>query len=135
MEPPVARAAEKSLANSGHLQPDVLRDRGVSGVSEERTAKSLNVDVARSCRRRELLDGIRTESAELLKEKHTALNSFSELRRLRAIRQIEAAELTLAMNNFSNSYVRALVAATPKAQLAPGYRPSAPKGCRTDRLP
>jgi hypothetical protein len=99
-----------------------------NGVSEERIAKSLNVDVASIRRRRKLLDGICTEAAELLKEKHIALNTFSKLRKLGAIQQIEAAELTLAMNNFSNSYVRALVAATPIAQLAPGCQPRAAQG-------
>jgi hypothetical protein len=71
-----------------------------NGVSEERIAKSLNVDVASIRRRRKLLDGICAEAAELLKEKHMALNTFSELRKLGAIRQIEAAELMVAMNNF-----------------------------------
>jgi hypothetical protein len=67
----------------------------------------------------------------LINEKYVG----SELRKLGAIRQIEAAELIVAMNNFSNSYVRSLVAATPKAQLAPGYQPRAPRGCRTNRSP
>src|SRR6266478_2304306 len=94
-----------------------------NGVSEERIAKSLNVDVASIRRRRKLLDGICAEAAELLKEKHIALNTFSELKKLAPIRQIEAAELMVAMNNFSNSYVRSLVAATPKGQLAPDFKP------------
>ncbi|MGY3578928.1 plasmid partitioning protein RepB C-terminal domain-containing protein [Bradyrhizobium sp. USDA 4504] len=105
-----------------------------NGVSEERIAKSLNVDVASIRRRRRLLDGICAEAAELLKEKHIALNTFSELRKLGAIRQIEAAELMVAMNNFSNSYVRSLLAATPKAQLAPGYKPRQPRGLSDEQL-
>ena len=40
----------------------------------------------------------------------------------------------VAMNNFSNSYVRSLVAATPKAQLAPGYQPRAPKGLSDEQV-
>ena len=78
-----------------------------NGVSEERIARSLNVDVGSIRRRRKLLDGICAEAAELLKEKHIALNTFSELKKLGPIRQIEAAELMVAMNNFSNSYVPA----------------------------
>ncbi|MDR3487854.1 MAG: plasmid partitioning protein RepB C-terminal domain-containing protein [Bradyrhizobium sp.] len=105
-----------------------------NGVSEERIAKSLNVDVGSIRRRRKLLDGICTEAAELLKEKHIALNTFSELRKMGPIRQIEAAELMVAMNNFSNSYVRSLVAATPKSQLTPGYQPRAPKGLSDEQL-
>lgn len=105
-----------------------------NGVSEERIARSLNVDVGSIRRRRKLLDGICSETAELLKEKHIALNTFSELRKLSAIRQIEAAELMVAMNNFSNSYVRSLVAATPKVQLAPGYTPRQPRGLSEEQL-
>jgi len=103
-------------------------------VSEGRIAKALNVDVASTRRRRKLLDGICTEAVDLLKEKHLTLNSFSELRKLAPLRQIEAAELMIAMNNFSNSYVRSLVAATPRNQLAAGYTPRAPKGLSDEQL-
>jgi RepB plasmid partitioning protein len=50
------------------------------------------------------------------------------------IRQIEAAELMVAMNNFSNSYVHSLMAATPKTQLAPGYTPRQPKGLSDEQV-
>jgi ParB-like chromosome segregation protein Spo0J len=105
-----------------------------NGVSEARIAKALNVDVASIRRRRKLLDGICAEAVELLKERHLTLNTFSELRKLAAIRQIEVAELMIAMNNFSNSYMRSLVAATPKTQLAAGYTPRAPKGLSDEQL-
>jgi hypothetical protein len=105
-----------------------------NGVPEERIARSLNVDVGSIRRRRKLLDGICAEAAELLKEKHIALNTFSELKKLGPIRQIEAAELMIAMNNFSNSYVRSLVAATPKGQLAPDFKPRQPKGLSDEQL-
>jgi hypothetical protein len=105
-----------------------------NGVSEARIAKALNVDVASIRRRRKLLDGICAEAVELLKEKHLTLHTFSELRKLCPIRQIEAAELMIAMNNFSNSYVRSLVAATSKSQLAAGYTPRQPKGLSDEQL-
>jgi RepB plasmid partitioning protein len=105
-----------------------------NGVSEARIAKALNVDVASIRRRRKLLDGICAEAVELLKEKHLTLHTFSELRKLCPIRQIEAAELMIAMNNFSNSYVRSLVTATSKSQLAAGYTPRQPKGLSDEQL-
>jgi ParB-like chromosome segregation protein Spo0J len=58
-----------------------------NGVSEERIARSLNVDIGSIRRRRKLLDGICAEAADLLKEKHIALNTFSELKKLGPIRQ------------------------------------------------
>ena len=105
-----------------------------NGVSEARIAKALNVDVASIRRRRKLLDGICAEAVELLKEKHLTLHTFSELRKLGPIRQIEAAELMIAMNNFSNSYVRSLVAATPRNQLAVGFTPRPHKGLSDEQL-
>ena len=88
------------------------------GVSEERLAKVLNVDVVNIQRKRRLLEGICPEAAELLKDKHIAIHALWQLKKLRPMRQIEAAELMVAMNKYSISYARALVAATPPAQLA-----------------
>jgi RepB plasmid partitioning protein/ParB-like nuclease domain len=105
-----------------------------NGVSEVRIAKALNVDVASIRRRRKLLDSICAEAVELLKEKHLTLHTFSELRKLGPIRQIEAAELMIAMNNFSNSYVRSLVAATPRNQLAAGFTPRPHRGLSDEQL-
>jgi ParB-like chromosome segregation protein Spo0J len=104
------------------------------GVSEERIARSLNVDVASIKKKRRLLDGICPEAAELLKDKHVAIHSFSELRKLAPLRQIEAAELMVAMNKYTISYAKSLVAATPQAQLADGCKPKAIKGLSDDQV-
>jgi ParB-like chromosome segregation protein Spo0J len=104
------------------------------GVSEERIAKSLNVDVASIRRKRRLLDGICPEAAQLLKDKHVAIPSFSELKKLAPLRQIEAAELMVAMNKYTISYAKSLVAATPQAQLADGYKSKAIKGLSDDQI-
>src|SRR5262245_7557922 len=104
------------------------------GVSEERIAKSLNVDVASIRRKRRLLDGICPEAAELLKDKHVAIPSFSELKKLAPLRQIEAAELMVAMNKYTISYAKSLVAATPQGQLADGYKSKTIKGLSDDQI-
>ncbi|MBZ0146110.1 MAG: ParB N-terminal domain-containing protein, partial [Pseudorhodoplanes sp.] len=67
------------------------------GVSEERIAKALNVDVGSIKRKRRLLDGICPEAADLLRDKHIAIQAFTELKKLAPLRQIEAAELMVAM--------------------------------------
>jgi ParB-like chromosome segregation protein Spo0J len=98
------------------------------GVSAERIARALNVDVASIKRKRRLLDGICPEAAELLKDKHIAIHAFTELKKLAPMRQIEAAELMIAMNKYTISYAKSLVAATPQSQLADSFRPKVIKG-------
>jgi len=92
------------------------------GVSEERIARTLNVDVGSIARKRRLLEGICEEAVDILKDRHMAIHVFTELRKLAPIRQIEAAELMVAMNKFTIGYARSLVAATPDSKLAPGRR-------------
>ena len=55
------------------------------GVPEERIAKALNVDVQSIVRKRQLLDGICPEVAEILKDKHIAIHTFTELRKMAAV--------------------------------------------------
>src|SRR3546814_13293346 len=87
------------------------------GVSEERLARALNVNITTIRDKRRLLDGICDEVAKLLQDRMVPINTFSELKKLRPMRQIEAAETMMAMNKFSWTYAKSLVAATPKHQL------------------
>jgi RepB plasmid partitioning protein len=92
-----------------------------SGVTEERIAKVLRVDVASIRTKRDLLNGICKEAVELLKNKHVSLGVFSLLRKMKPMRQIEVAELLMASTNYSVPYVKALLAATqPDMLLEPG---------------
>jgi len=91
-----------------------------SGVSEERIAATLNVDVARIRQKRNLLSGVCPEAVELLKEKRTAAGGLREFKKVTPMRQIEMAELMIASNNFTGSYAKCLVAATPQDQLTEG---------------
>jgi len=93
------------------------------GAPEKRIAAALNIDVNTLRHKVRLLDGICAEAIELLKDKYVASNSFYELRKMIPIRQIEAAELMIAMNKFTGSYARALLAATPREQLVKSSNP------------
>jgi ParB-like chromosome segregation protein Spo0J len=104
------------------------------GVPEERIAKALNVDVASIVRKRRLLDGICPEVAEILKDKHIAIHTFTELKKLAPLRQIEAAELMVAMNKYTISYAKSLVAATPQAQLAEADKPKRVSGLSDEQI-
>lgn len=104
------------------------------GVPEKRIAKALNVDVAMIVRKRNLLDGVCPEAAELLKDKHIAYNTFSELKKMGPMRQIEAAELMIAMNNYTTNYAKSLLAVTPQDQLANTEAPKRVRGLTDDQV-
>jgi len=104
------------------------------GVPEERIAKALNVDVTSIVRKRRLLEGICTEVADILKDKHIAIPTFAELRKMVPLRQIEAADLMVAMNKFTTSYARSLVAATPQAQLVESDKPKRVRGLSDEQI-
>jgi ParB-like chromosome segregation protein Spo0J len=104
------------------------------GVPEERIAKVLNVDVQSIVRKRKLLDGICPEVAEILKDKHIAIATFTELRKLVPLRQIEAAELMVAMNKFTINYAKSLVAATPQEQLVETDKPKKVRGLSEEQV-
>jgi hypothetical protein len=104
------------------------------GVSEERIAKALNVNVGSIRRKRNLLEGICPEAAEALKDKHISINSLWELKKLAPLRQIEAVELMAAMNKYTISYAKSLVAATPESQLVEAYKPKVIKGLTAEQI-
>ncbi|MEQ1713438.1 MAG: plasmid partitioning protein RepB C-terminal domain-containing protein, partial [Hyphomicrobium sp.] len=98
------------------------------GVSEQRIAKALDVDVPFLRAKIRLLKGICPEVADLLKDKHISMNAMSFLRRMAPLRQIEAAELMVAMNKFTANYAQSLLAATPRNQLVEPDKPKRIKG-------
>lgn len=104
------------------------------GVSEDRLAAVLNVNPDHIRRKRRLLHGICPEAATLLEDKQISINSFDALRKMQPERQIEAAELMVAMNKFTISYARTLLAATAEGQLVPGRRQHKPKGVTEEQL-
>ncbi len=104
------------------------------GVSEERIAKTLNVDIAKIREKRDLLKGITPEIIELLKDKRISPRAMSILRKMKPMRQIEATELMLAANNFTVPYAQALMAATNKDQLVDQHRPKKISGLSSEDL-
>jgi len=87
------------------------------GVSEEKLARALDVDVKVVRARRDLLAGISAEVAELLKDKPVGHGAFTKLRKMKPIRQLEVAELMVSANNYSANYAKALLATTKQADL------------------
>jgi hypothetical protein len=97
-------------------------------VPEARIARSLNIDVSTLQGKTRMLNGICPEAIEILSEKQIAAKVFAVLRCMRPLRQIEAAELLGAMNRYTEGYVRALLAATPRTLVAVEVKPRAEKG-------
>jgi hypothetical protein len=61
------------------------------------------------------------------------INTFKELKRLRSMRQITVAETMIALNRFSVSCAKSLVASSPQSDLVSGERKSG-KGLTDDQL-
>ena len=104
------------------------------GVPAERLARALNVNVRSLQDKKRLLDGICPEAADLLKDKQVALTGFRILKKMKPLRQIEAAQLMVAMNKFTVNYARSLLAATPASELKDPEKPKGLKGLSRQQL-
>jgi hypothetical protein len=103
------------------------------GVSQERLARALNVNVNAIRVKKRLLDGICAEVVTLLQDRHVPINTFKELKRLRPMRQISVTETMIALNRFSVSCARSLVASSPQSDFVSGER-KAVKGLSDEQL-
>lgn len=106
------------------IQEHAMVTRAVkNGVSVERIAASLDMDVREIKSRLTMLRGIHEETVELLKDKQISAAVFRVLRRVTPGRQIEMAELMSSANNFTKGYAEGLFMGTPKDQLADPEKP------------
>ncbi len=105
-----------------------------NGVSEERIAKVLDVNISNIQQKRRLLEGVCPEAAELLKDKHCPIHTFLSLRKMKPMRQVEVVELMIAMDRYSVSYSKALLAATPQDQLVDTGKPKSFKGISAEQI-
>jgi ParB-like chromosome segregation protein Spo0J len=88
-----------------------------NGVSEEKIAKTLNINVKSIMQKRSLLDGICEEVVELLKDKMVAQQVFLCLKKMKPTRQIECAMLMIDMNDFTSRYAKGLLAMSKETEL------------------
>jgi len=104
------------------------------GVSEEKLARALDVDVRSIKRRRNLLDGVAPEVVELLKDRSVNPVTFEVLRKMKAMRQIEVAELMISAGNFTSAYAKALLAATRQLDLVNPDKPKKIGGMTSEQM-
>jgi RepB plasmid partitioning protein len=83
-----------------------------NGVSEERIAAALNVDIRSVRQKRDMLKGICPEAVALLEGRRLGVRAFSALRKMKPLRQIESAEHMVASNNFTLPFLRAILLVT-----------------------
>lgn len=99
-----------------------------NGVSEERIAKTLNVNVDTIKQKRDLLKDICPEAVELLRNRKASAGAIRWMKRVKPMRQIEMAEVMVASKNFTAAYARCLVvASSPDQRLEPSQQ-TAPAG-------
>ena len=104
------------------------------GASAEKIARALNVDVKLIQRRMALLDGVSPDVVELLKDRHVNPQTFELLRKMKPLRQYEAAELMVSAGNFTSSYAKAILAATRQGDLARPDRPKEIRGMSPEQM-
>lgn len=104
------------------------------GVPEERLASALNVNIKTPQDKLRLLDGICNEAADLLKDKQVALTGFRILKKMKPMRQIEAAQLMVTMNKYTVNYAQSLLAGSSESQLVSGATPKKIKGISREQL-
>lgn len=87
------------------------------GVSKERLARAFDVNLSSINRRISLLEGICPKAVTLLNDRHFTPGLSRFLRKMKAARQVEAVELMIAGNSFTETHANALLTATKPEQL------------------
>jgi hypothetical protein len=117
------------------IQEHVMIRRAVErGVTPERLAEALDVDISHILKKLNLLDGICPEAAELMRDQVFSANLGAVLRKLKPTRQVECVELMVSANNFTVAYAQALVAATPSNMIVGGTKTRRMTGISVDQM-
>src|ERR1035437_8094790 len=88
-----------------------------NGLTEERIARALDVSLDSIRMKRDMLNGLCPEAVQLLLDKSVSPQVFGILRKMKAIRQIEAAEHMVAGGTFTVPFAKALLAVTKPEML------------------
>jgi len=117
------------------VQEHLMIKRAISrGVSAERLALSLNVDLTQIMRKVKLLDGICPEATKLLKDQVFPTKLSDVLRKMKPTRQIECVELMISANNIKIPYAQALLAATSSQMLVESGKSKKFRGISAEQM-
>jgi ParB-like chromosome segregation protein Spo0J len=87
------------------------------GVTPERLAKALSVDISHVRKKMNLLDGICPEVTGLLEDRQFSAEISRIIRKMKPLRQVECVELMISANNLTVPYAEALLASTADEML------------------
>jgi hypothetical protein len=87
-----------------------------NGLTEERIAATLNVSLEAIRAKRDMLNGICPEAIQILQDRPVSPQIFALIRKMKPMRQIEAAEHMVAGATFTVSFAKALLTVT-KAEM------------------
>lgn len=104
------------------------------GVSRERLAKALSIDVSQIEKKLNLLEGICPEAAELLKDRQFSAELGRVIRKMKPTRQVECVELMISANILTVAYAEALLVATPEDSLVGCRKPRKLAGVTADQM-
>lgn len=125
----------KRISRLSSIQEHKMIRRAIErGVSEEKIAKALDINTQSVRRKVRMLNGICDETVAILKDKPCPMAVFEILRKMKPLRQLEAAELLVNANNYSVAYASAILAGTPQAQLAEGAKSKRVKGITPEAM-
>jgi hypothetical protein len=96
----------------------MIRAALAKGASEQRIAEVLKMDVRSIRMRAHLLDGVAPEAVSILKDRQVIPKIFAILKKMKPFRQIEAAEMMVAANKFTATYVEMILVTTRPDGLA-----------------
>jgi len=117
------------------IQEHLMIRRAVErGVSSERLANALSVDVSQIAKKLSLLEGICPEAAELLKDRQFSAELARVIRKMKPTRQVECVELMISANTLTVAYAEALLVATPEEALVGGRKPRKLAGVTADQM-
>ena len=117
------------------IQEHLMIRRAIDrGVSPERLADALTVDVTQILKKSNLLNGICPEAIELFKDRQFSAEVSRVLRKMKPMRQVECVELMVSANNMTVSYAEALLVATPVAMLVDGKKPGRLRGVAPEQM-
>lgn len=88
-----------------------------NGLTEERIASALEVNIDVIRRKRNMLNGICAEAIELLRDHKVNAYVFGAMRKMKPLRQLEVAEHMIANATFSYPFVKALLYGTKSEHL------------------